>query len=223
MSNTTPMSEKGYDQKIEKTIPFYSEFSEQIFQLVQAVGFTEASWLDTGCGTGTMVQKAANRFPMYHFTLCDPSKEMIEQSKKKLTEVSQIEAYYVCGSDTLNMTEQFDIVTAVQCHHYLQPEGRKKAVQNCYRALKKSGMFLAFENFAPGSEAAKQLALTRWGTYQQAHGKTEQEAAEHLARYGKNYFPITLCEHLALLQECGFAEAEVFWLSYMQLGIYGIK
>ena len=45
----------------------------------------------------------------------------------------------------------------------------------------------------------------------------------HNLRCGVNYFPLTVSEHIELLKQTGFEHVHVFWCSYMQMGIYGIK
>jgi tRNA (cmo5U34)-methyltransferase len=54
-------------------------------------------------------------------------------------------------------------------------------------------------------------------------GKSQEEVDKHLARFGVEYFPITIEDHLKLLKETGFKNVELFWCSYMQAGFYGIK
>jgi tRNA (cmo5U34)-methyltransferase len=100
---------------------------------------------------------------------------------------------------------------------------RLQAIQNCHDALKAGGVFIFFENFAPDSEYARKTVLDRWGRYQKDHGKSDAEVADHIGRYGKNYFPITLAEHHHLLRDTGFRHMEIFWLSYMQVGMYAVK
>ena len=69
----------------------------------------------------------------------------------------------------------------------------------------------------------KEAELLRWGRYQQRHGKTQEEAKAHNARCGVNYFPLTVSAHIRLLKQTGFRHVHVFWYSYMQMGIYGVK
>lgn len=45
----------------------------------------------------------------------------------------------------------------------------------------------------------------------------------HIGRYGKEYFPISISEHLKVLEQCGFENAEIIWVSNMQAGLLGIK
>ena len=53
--------------------------------------------------------------------------------------------------------------------------------------------------------------------------KTVKEVDAHIQRFGVEYFPITISEHLRLLKECGFSTVEILWVSYMQAGFYAIK
>lgn len=63
----------------------------------------------------------------------------------------------------------------------------------------------------------------RWARYQQRHGKTKEDAAAHNARCSVNYFSLTVSQHIQLLKDVWFSQIYVFWLSYMQMGIYGMK
>ena len=45
--NTTPMSAAEYDNKINNTIPYYSEFYAQTFDVITQCGFSELDWLES--------------------------------------------------------------------------------------------------------------------------------------------------------------------------------
>ena len=51
-----------YDSHINVTIPYYHTFNTEIINLVRAAGPEPALWLDTGCGTGTLVGEALQAF-----------------------------------------------------------------------------------------------------------------------------------------------------------------
>lgn len=219
--NTTPMRAKDYDEKINSTIPYYSDFYSQTLDVIEQCDFEQMDWLDLGCGTGSLEEIALQRFSEINFVLVDPSENMLEQAKTKLNNKS-IE--YICTSSTsIQFSNRFDVVTAIQSHHYLQEDERRKATECVYHALKKGGIYICFENIIPQDEEVKQFELLRWGRYQQRHGKTEEEAKAHNARCGINYFPLTATEHIQLLKSVGFSKVHIFWVSYMQMGIYGIK
>ena len=147
--------------------------------------------------------------------------KMLEQAKAKL-QAYEIE-YVLEKSTDIRFEDEFEVVTAIQSHHYMHEEERELAVKNVYRALKKGGIFICFENVVPDDPAVKQQELLRWGRYQQRRGKTAEEALAHNARCGVNYFPLTVPQHIDLLKKTGFSAVHVFWISYMQMGIYAIK
>ncbi len=223
MNTKTPIGVEEYDLKIEQTVPYYSQFYCNTIDLVKTFAFQGAKWLDTGCGTGEMVSRALREFADYRFFLCDPSDEMIRTAQSKLVGETRIIDFAVCGSEQLEWKEEMDVVTAIQCHHYFKPDQRAEAVRRCWKALKPGGVFITFENIAPAHDRGIEIGLDRWGRYQQSRGKTTAAAAEHLARYGTEFFPITCSQHLELLNDCGFQDAELFWRSYVQAGFYAIK
>jgi tRNA (cmo5U34)-methyltransferase len=183
-------------------------------------------WLDTGCGTGNFIVKANEFFKDTKFVLADPSNEMLNISKEKLGKIDglKIEAFETLGTqDLLSYSKEFDVITAIQAHHYLDTEGRKAATENCFRMLKDGGVYITFENIRPLSVTGTEVGLERWRQFQRLNGKSEEEAKKHVDRFGKEFFPITIEDHLQLLRKSGFSTVEVFWFSYMQAGFYAIK
>lgn len=220
-NNTTPMSAVEYDKEIGHTIPYYEEFHRQTIDVIRNMGFRKVNWLDLGCGTGMLVHKAKKIFSEAQFVLADPSKEMLEKARQNNPD---IKARYVAGgSESMNFHREFQVVTAIQSHHYMYPEVRKQATWNVYQALCEGGIYITFENVIPFADEVKELELRRWGKYQQEHGKTKEEAESHIARCGVNYFPLTMEQHIELLKAAGFKWIHVFWYSYMQAGLYAIK
>ena len=67
--NSTPHPAIIYDTHVRKTIPYYDAFQQQTINLIKAMKLQPKTWLDTGCGTGTLVQKAIADFPDTKFVL----------------------------------------------------------------------------------------------------------------------------------------------------------
>ena len=222
MDNKSAFSVNQYDENVRKVIPLYDEIYRQIFDVIQAYyGNTQVSILDTGCGTGTFGLKACEILNPSKLVLCDPSEKMIADAKKKLEDYSC--EFISIGSENLNFEAQFDIVTAIQSHHYFDKSTREKAVKNCFNALKPNGIFIYFENTAPFSEIGKDIMLKHLENFELQVGRTPEEVKSHSARYNQEFFPITLNDHFELLHKVGFQVSELFWHSYMQSGFYAIK
>ena len=222
IDNKSAFAVNQYDENVRKVIPFYDEIYEQIFSVIQAYcGDKSIAVLDTGCGTGTLGKMALERLNLTELVLCDPSEKMLANARKNLN--NQACKYHCIGSEKLDFENRFDVVTAIQSHHYFDRATRVAAVRNCFKALKSGGIFICFENTAPFSETGKELMLKRLEDYEIKAGRTPEEVKSHSARYNREFFPITIKEHLELLEKTGFAVAELFWHSYMQSGFYAVK
>ena len=118
-------------------MPFYEMFHSETIDLVKTVKPKAKCWLDTGCGTGILVEKAFSQFPHTFFILADPSKEMLLQARKRLGSFPSDRIRFIdsVGSENLreNLTEQPEIITAIMCHHYFKPGQRTKSRQVLFR------------------------------------------------------------------------------------------
>jgi tRNA (cmo5U34)-methyltransferase len=223
--NASAHTAEEYDSQIRRTIPYYDCFHEETISLVKAVATEPATWLDTGCGTGSFIEKAAKVFPKTLFVLADPSPEMLSVARGKIkAHAKNIKVLEPCGTQELPVRdEKFDVVSAVQAHHYLSNYERAKATKVCFDLLKAGGVYVTFENIRPASERGTEIGKTRWGYYQRSAGKEAETVEKHLNRFGVEYFPITIDEHLSLLRKAGFSVVELLWYSYMHAGLYAIK
>ncbi|MCM1024552.1 MAG: class I SAM-dependent methyltransferase [Prevotella sp.] len=221
MNNISAFAAKDYDEEIKRTVPFCDYLYRQIAETAEIYGNKPLSWLDIGCGTGKTAEAAFGKIPLERFVFADISAEMIEISKSRFP-FPEAEFLISDISDT-DFCDEFDVVTAILVNHYLKIPERKTALQNCFRALKKGGMLITAENFAPSGKSLEKLYLKRWENFQLKRGRSPEACRKHLERYGKSYFPITVSESLDLLRECGFAEAEVFALTCCQAAFIAVK
>jgi len=220
-------SSKSYDGHITATIPYYQAFNLEIVNLVRSINKDPAVWLDTGCGTGNLVNQVAKVFPHTRFILADPSTEMLHEAKQKMLNKALVDFYFLEPDTTqeivLPQGERPDVITAILCHHYLNREARKNATERCFNLLKSGGLYITFENIRPMTASGTEMALASWKRFQIEQGKSAEAAESHIKRFGIEYFPVTVEEHLSLLKASGFSVVELLWFSYMQAGFYAIK
>lgn len=222
--NKTSQSALQYDENIAKTIPRYQFFHDEIIDLVKFSAPKPKSWLDTGCGTGTLILQAIQEFGKLKFVAADPSEAMLQIAREKLSGLSGIEIRYVMsGTEQLCCQERFDVVTAILAHHYLDIEDRIKATRNCFQMLNEGCMYITLETIRPNTEQGREIGLKRWRSAQLANGKTPASVDHHLQRYGTELLPITIEAHLDLLRNIGFRTVEVLLASGMQAAFYSIK
>jgi tRNA (cmo5U34)-methyltransferase len=224
--NVTAHSASEYDKQVLNTIPYYDKFHEETINLVKAYLPQPKTWIDTGCGTGVLIQKCLKAFDETLFILSDPSESMLLSAKQKLSEYTN-RVEFLDPVATQDISPSFfkkpDVITAIQAHHYLSASDRIKATEVCFDLLNAGGIYITFENISPMTESGIEIGKQNWGNYQLSRGKTKEQVENHLDRFGKEYFPITIEEHLDLYRHCGFKAVEMFWYSYMQAGFYCIK
>ena len=225
--NTTPYRASEYDKKVRQTIPFYELLHAETVDLIKLVKPEAKIWLDTGCGTGWLVDMSLPLFPNTIFMLADPSRSMLCETKKRLRKKApgRIEFLDCVASENIqnNLSRQPDVITAIMCHHYLSQQTRQDATKTCFDLLDSGGIYVTFENIHPHCEKSVELGLERWRRFQVSQGRSIDVVGKHLERFGKAYFPITISEHMNLLHKCGFNVVELFWYSQMQAGFYAIK
>jgi tRNA (cmo5U34)-methyltransferase len=221
--NKTSQPAHEYDSSIRQTMPFYDYFHDAAIALLEVLNPRAGSWLDAGSGTGSFVAKAAAAFPGTFFTVADPSAAMLDIAKEKLSGIARCE-YLLAGTEMLECAEgSFDVITAFLSHHYFDAETRRKATANCFRMLKRGGVYISFETILPNTEKGKQIGLECWRRAQLRLGKKEAAIDKYIGRYGVEFFPITLDDHFELLRGSGFPMAELLWVSGMQAGFYAMK
>jgi tRNA (cmo5U34)-methyltransferase len=222
--NTSSHNADQYDRQIRMTIPHYDDIHEEIQKFVKVQCPNPKTWLDTGCGTGTFILKARGLFPETDFFIADPSEGMLNIASHTLREC-RYSLIGRCGTaDIPAATDQrFDVITAIQCHHYLSKEGRREAVRACYSLLNEGGYFITSENIRPFSDEGIARSMASWGTFQRSAGRSEKDVRDHLSRFDHEYFPITVTEHLQCFRDAGFPVAEILWLSGMQGVFWGRK
>ena len=219
--NKSAYNAKIYDEHIVNVLPYYTEYSSQVIDLVRNMEKADLKWLDTGCGTGTLVMRAREVFPEASFTLCDPSSKMLDEAKEKLK--GENITFNNISSSELEYDSEFDVLTAIQCHHYYNFEEREEATRRCFNALRESGIYITFENIRMSTDASDEIALDRWVTFLREHGNSEDEVQMHLNRRGVETHPITIEQHLDILKKCGFTSVNLLWASYLQAGFWAIK
>jgi tRNA (cmo5U34)-methyltransferase len=220
--NTTAHSSSEYEDEVGRTIPFHAVLLEQAVEAALAAVPAPARWLDTGCGPGRLVANARSRTPRTAFWLADPSKGMLDLARAHNPDLGS-ERFLPAGSEELPDAGPFDVITAVQCHHYYaDPAGRVTAVRRCRSLLAPGGALVVFENIRAETDAGHALQRRRWAAWLAAQGRTREEAAAQLAREGTKFFPIRVSEHTALLGRAGFASVELIWRAYGQAGFLAL-
>ncbi len=153
--NSSSHSSEVYDLQITDTIPYYESFHDETLNMVKTILNEPKIWLDTGCGTGTLVEKAIKYFNNTNFILVDPSVEMLNLARSKLLKQPSEKIKFLEPMETCEISFDNDlkpdVITAIQAHHYMSREERFKTTKNCYNLLNDNGVYITFENIRPAT------------------------------------------------------------------------
>jgi tRNA (cmo5U34)-methyltransferase len=217
--NTTPHAADAYEAEVARTIPFHGELLRQAAGAAAAAVPGAKRWLDTGCGPGRLVGLARELLPTAAFYMADPSAAMLALARAHNPDLPA-DRFFAAPSEELPDVAPFDVITAVQCHHYHDAAGRERAVRRCRALLAPGSALVTFENVRAESALGHELARRRWASWLRAQvGRDEAWVLAELAREGTKYFPIRVSEHVALLARAGFEPVEVIWRSFGQAGM----
>jgi tRNA (cmo5U34)-methyltransferase len=225
--NSSAHRSEDYDLQIVDTIPYYESFHKETINIIKTILEEPELWLDTGCGTGTLVQKAFEEFDNTNFILADPSLEMLNRARSKFSKHQKERLIFLepigTGKISLNRDYKPDVITAIQAHHYMSKEDRLEATKVCYELLRDDGVYITFENVRPSTSKGVEIGKEYWKNFQISSGRDAETVEKHLKRLDTEYFPIKFDEHILLLEKSGFRVVELFWRSYMQIGFYCLK
>lgn len=102
---------------------------------------TGCSFLDIGCGMGSLVINLAGVFDKSRFLGIDPNPYAIEEARKTTTleGLDNRVSFENMGGEAIPYKDQFDIATMVANIHEINPEVREKVLVKAHEALKEEG------------------------------------------------------------------------------------
>ena len=219
--NATAHAARDYDAEVRRTIPFHDELLRTAVDVALSALPSPSRWLDTGCGPGKLAALAHQSAPRTEIWLADPSAAMLEIARERNPEVSQ-EHVFEMKSEELPAIGPFDVVTAIQCHHYGDAAARERSVSRCRDLLSPNGVLVVFENVLAETSEGHALQRERWAEWMRRQGRDDATITRQTDREGKSFFPIRVSEHMALFARLGL-RAELVWRAYGQAGFLVVR
>ena len=178
----------------------------------------EFRYLNLGAGNGLLDEVLLEHFPGAEGTLVDGSLAMLGAARERLERFGD-RVEYVQGNFTTSdwagaLSGPFDVaVSTIALHNLRDAVAIREVYAQTYKLLGHGGLFLNLDYIRPARPELSGLA--RWGA--------KDPEAKLMGRGGGQNLPGTLQEHLAWLNEAGFACADCFWREFQVALIGGVR
>lgn len=123
-------------EKYDKNNRLQTELALRILDKYKLMGNERI--LDVGSGSGKVTAEIAKRVPQGQVIGIDPSENMIEYAQLHY-QMSNLR-FVLASAENFSFSEQFDVITSFTVFHWI--EEQENALENCYKHLKKGGLFI---------------------------------------------------------------------------------
>jgi len=105
------------------------------------------TFLDIGCGDGSLIIQFANAFANSKFVGVSPDVHGVDTAKATISQLRLDERVRVeaIGGEQLSYKDEFDMVSMVVTLHEISPDIRESVVKKAYQALKSGGYILILD------------------------------------------------------------------------------
>lgn len=212
---------ESYDTLIRKVVFGYDSIFLMALGLLDLSLSENAHVLVAGSGTGAELTAFGKRRARWRFTGVDPSAEMIQIARIKVTEQGMRERVTLHQGyvDDLPRDEKFDAATLMLVLQFVADDGQKLALlKSIAERLAPGAPFVLVDLHGDPSSEAFQNMLAAWKNYQTLMG-IRREVADGLfedAVHTQHF--ITEARTLELLGQAGFRDVSRFYTAFLHGG-----
>lgn len=206
-------SAPGFVEKTADWLPDSEHVHELLLSLMESTFDQGRRVLDLGSGTGRLTTMVLDRFPTCSVVSADYSQTMREAATTELSRygdrVSQID-FDMFSSDLPQGIGKFDaVVSGFAIHHGRDLMQYRSLYRRIHNLLEQDGMFVNLDHVA-GEDRAQTIAnATEWRDFLDEDGEIESDKFIY-GSYVEDT-PISLRNHVQLLNEVGFEQIEIPW------------
>jgi len=206
-------------------LPEHAAVMRLLIEVLRAYLPARARVLDLGAGTGNLARRILCAFPDAHVTLVDFSQNMLGEAPRVLRAFrGRYETVLADFWQAQFPEAAYDaVVSSFALHH-----GRGAGVYgDLYRRirgwLKTPGVFLCCDVVEGDMPALAQLNEAGWRGFLVQKRFTAEDIERIFSNYRREDSPLSLRQHLALLERAGFTAADVLWKRFNFAVYVGVK
>ena len=217
---------KVFDDMVGRSVPYYREIQRMIAELTARHAQPESNVYDLGCSTGTtMIGISSMIAPGIMIVGVDDSAEMLAKCKTKLEEINFETPYELTCADISRGVDISNASVVILCLtlQFVRPLYREHLIKTIYEGLNTEGALILVEKILTESPDFNREFIDYYYDYKRRNHYSELEISQKREALENVLIPYKLTENIAMLENAGFSQTEVFFKWYNFAGLISIK
>jgi tRNA (cmo5U34)-methyltransferase len=162
----------GYDESAASIHPHYLELQGQVLDLLGPTVEAKAGEFpllsDLGGGSGRLMERCLDRFPVAKGIVIDQSEAFLALAERRLARFGdRAKVVQLRLQDFGPTTNDQSAIVSMSAIHHLLPDEKRELYQRCYEALAPGGVFINADEVRPASDEEHLRELGAWWEHMQ--------------------------------------------------------
>ena len=214
---------KNFDNHVSKSVPMYKQGHDLVCRLSDFFLADNSKCYEIGSSTGELTKKIAshNRYKKISLVGVEPIKEMVDVSKNKCEDFSNIS---FLTDDILNVElEKSDLIVSYYTIQFIKPRVRQLVFNKIYESLNWGGAFILFEKVRACDARFQDIMTALYTDYKLEQGYTEEEIISKSRSLKGVLEPFSTQGNIDLLKRAGFVDITTIFKYVSFEGFLSIK
>jgi tRNA (cmo5U34)-methyltransferase len=215
-----------FDDMVNRSVPFYEEMQRMTAELAADYCLPNTCIYDLGCSTGTTLILMDQTVPEnIGFVGIDDSQSMLNKCRQKMEDMHVTRSCDLHVED-LNkkvMIENASVVVLCLTLQFVRPMHRERLLKEVYDGLVPGGVVIIVEKILAEHSSFNRDFIRYYYDMKRRNHYSELEISQKREALENVLIPYKLSENIALLQQAGFEECEVFFKWYNFSGFIAKK
>ncbi len=222
IKNAFDTAAQDYNQARKQLIPCFDDFYGTALELILFETKDRLNVLDLGAGTGLFSSLVAQLYPYAEFTLYDLSDKMLEQAKKRFSDI-RVNVEYVIKDYSIDLIERkFDLIISALSIHHLTDAEKETLFSRVFSSLNSNGLFINADQVRGETPYEEEIYKSTWLKQIQEKGIAQQTLDAAFERMKEDKMS-TLSDQLSWLKKAGFSEVNCWYRNFSFVVYSGLK